>query len=398
VTAGRRRGVPWRSAEVWAREFVAAFGDQGLTVADVKHIAAKDKRLRERVPSAVLALTRQTSRVVGVPVLQWIAMARHRPGLLTVKAHTARRQMLAIRSLLGLSSAAARQRVKTEPSLVFYGTGVLQQRMEDLRLITGLSATDWRRCVRRCPKLITAKPETFRRLVNGQRRVLALSATEHGALVMREPRLLVRSPEAMRVFLKEMVSSWGLTAPEARALVLRAPSLVCSGRAALLGQHLDALAKGFDVEKARIVVAVKSFPPLAYQNPARLLAAVHTGAASLGVDVSTVMEAGLRSPSLLARRPEHWGRRMRLVIRIARTLDYDLTATEALEKFPAALTYGSERLLQRYAMARLGIWAINWMALLSLSDQRARAMLTAHFVTHEEREGMREALIKRELL
>jgi hypothetical protein len=129
-----------------------------------------------------------------------------------------------------------------------------------------------------------------------------------------------------------------------------------------------------------------------------LVGAVQAGAAALGVDPAVVMEAGLRSPSLLARRPERWGTRMRLVIRIARALGAQPTPAEVLTRFPAAMTYGAARLLQRYAMARLGLWTMNWMALLSLSDKRAREKLQAYFGENRVRRGMREALAARGLL
>jgi hypothetical protein len=41
---------------------------------------------------------------------------------------------------------------------------------------------------------------------------------------------------------------------------------------------------------------------------------------------------------------------------------------------------------------------MNWMALLSLSDKRAREKLRAYFGEHRERRGMREALAARGLL
>ena len=63
---------------------------------------------------------------------------------------------------------------------------------------------------------------------------------------------------------------------------------------------------------------------------------------------------------------------MRLIVRIGRTLGVPLTAKDILEAFPSALTYSRERLLQRYVMARLGLWNWNWTALLTLRNDLAK--------------------------
>ena len=52
MTAGRRRGVPWRSPEVWAQEFVAACADPEVTVILDRR---QGERRQRRSPAAVAA-------------------------------------------------------------------------------------------------------------------------------------------------------------------------------------------------------------------------------------------------------------------------------------------------------------------------------------------------------
>ena len=103
-------------------------------------------------------------------------------------------------------------------------------------------------------------------------------------------------------------------------------------------------------------------------------------------------------PSFLARKVEGWGRRMRLVRRIAAALGKEVTAWEVLEGFPTAMTYGADRLLQRYVVARLGLWTWNWPTLLTFSDVKIRERLRDYFGEHREREALRQALVRRGLL
>ena len=146
------------------------------------------------------------------------------------------------------------------------------------------------------------------------------------------------------------------------------------------------------------MAAFRLFTPLAYQNPERLIAVVKDAASSFGIEPESMAIAMLRAPSLMARRQTNTAKRMRLVMRIARVLGADVTAAIVFEKFPTALTYGEDRLLQRYVMARLGLGGANWANLLTVGDRVAREKLADYFAAHSEKFGLKAALEKRGLL
>jgi hypothetical protein len=56
------------------------------------------------------------------------------------------------------------------------------------------------------------------------------------------------------------------------------------------------------------------------------------------------------------------------------------------------------RLLQRYVIARLGLWTWNWSTPLTFKDEKARQLLKGYFAAHPEQEDLRAALGHRELL
>ncbi len=396
----RNRAPPARSPKLWAREFVAAFeAKTGFRAPfrDLEKIAASNVRLRERIPANVVSLTVQSAAAAEIALPVWLRMARRYPGLLTVSGMAVKRSLNELRQLLGASESLIRI-VQSHPVFLCYARDTLRRRTVRLRTLAGMASPAWRQCVRRCPGLLTAKPETFERRLRDQRRVLALTKAEYKELLIREPRILLRSAKAIGSFIKGLESVLGLSAAEARALVIKAPKLLHSGLIGTMNRNLDTLAKGFEVEKPRLVAAVKIFPPLAYQKPDRLIEAMGDGSRRLGVNESELVEAVLRAPSLLARRSEGWGPRMRLVRRIARCLGAELTAGDVIASFPAALTYGKSRLLQRYAMAKLGLWTWNWQTLLSFADSKARARLLEYFEAHDEHGSMRHALQRRGLL
>jgi hypothetical protein len=155
---------------------------------------------------------------------------------------------------------------------------------------------------------------------------------------------------------------------------------------------------GLDVEKKRILGAIRSFPPLAYQAPRRIINNVESGARALGVERAVLVEVVLRAPSLAVRRLDGWSKRMRMVLRIGQALGVELSPAEVLRKLPAAMTYGLPRLLQRYVVARRDLWSGSWGMLLICSDQKVRVRLAEYFREHPQRRTLRAALERRKLL
>jgi hypothetical protein len=64
-----------------------------------------------------------------------------------------------------------------------------------------------------------------------------------------------------------------------------------------------------------------------------------------------------------------------MMLCIAAALGHDVTAADVLRMFPTALTYGEDRLLSRYVIARLGFWTWTWTRLLALPAARTTAAL-----------------------
>jgi hypothetical protein len=396
------RPPPNRSPERWAREFVKALRSRtGARVpyADAKRIASRDNRLRERVPASVVLIVEGSAEAAGLSETEWVLMGGHRqPWHLVRQKREVERGFKELRRLLDIGQDGARRLVRMEPALVCYTAGGLARRLESLRGVLRFGPHDWRRCVKCCPAVLAIKRATLAARVRSQRRVLGLTLADYRKVVMREPRLLLRSPDAIARFLEGLMRLWGLPRREALALMIKAPKLLVSGIAGTMDDNLSKLARGFGCEKAQVVKAVQSFPMLAYQNPARLIRTLKTGASVLGVSQRTLAGAVLRSPSLLARRPEGWARRMRLVLRIARALGVVTDAAGVLEMFPAAMTYATGRLVQCYVIARLGLWTWNWPTLLTYSDGKARKILKEYFKEHRERAELRAALSKRGLV
>lgn len=81
----------------------------------------------------------------------------------------------------------------------------------------------------------------------------------------------------------------------------------------------------------------------------------------------------------------------------ARALGVTLTAQQVLDAFPAALTYGHGRLLQRLAMARLGVCKRNWTSLLTLPHEAASKLLAGYFEMHADPTDLHAALKRRNL-
>ena len=404
MTDSRRLGerpAPKRNALVWAQEFAEALEAQTGVKVDVEtmeRLASWHPRLRERLPSSVVKNLVASSAAAEFSVADWVKLAGRSPVLLVVKKETLRRRVPFLAKLMHLSSAEAKMRIRRCPMLLCRSEKMTARNMAGLRKAIGLNERDWRRCLARFPEVVTYAVASLQKRTKGQRKLLDLTQAEYRKLILREPRLLGRSVTAITSMLKGMTELWGIERSNAQRLIIRSPNLLTAGPVENLDRNLTKLAKGFAVEKERVVAAFALFPPLAYQKPERLIATVEQRAADFGIGPDVLAGGLLRAPSLLVRRPEGWRPRVRLIVRIGRALGAMLTAKEILETFPSALTYSRERLLQRLVIARLGLWNWNWTALLTLRDEAAKKKLAAYFSAHPDMNALRAALMRRDLI
>jgi hypothetical protein len=399
-TTSRGRADPKRSPQVWACEFARALKTStGVSVprSDIERLAARDFRLRERRPGSVVALIGKSARAAGFTLPEWISLIERQPALFTRQAASVTRGLTEISRVLHMTAAEARSLAGKQPMLLCFTAGGIAVRLTALRRAVGLTLAEARRCAARDPRLLTRDPKTFARLVGEQRRALDLSPAAYRKLIMRRPRFLMHSPAAIRKF-RDGVSAWGLEPVQAQKLLREAPELVVAGRAETMQLRFAQLARGLGCDIKQIVAAVQVFPPLAYQDPAKLLNRVASAAASLEMDPKRLAASLLRAPTLLARRTEDWPFRLRLILRILKVLGVEATADDVFATLPAALTYRKDRLLQRYVTARLGLWTWNWPTLLTYPDAKIKQRLDAHFRAHPEQQPLRRALAKRNLV
>lgn len=395
------RPIPKRNASIWAQAFVEELRLETGIKADrsaFERIASWHPRLRERVPSSIVKNVIASSAAAGFSVEDWIKMAQRSPVLLVLKKETLRRRVPFLAKLLRLSPAELKVRLRQYPKLLCCSEKMLAKRARALREAIGLEESEWRHCLARFPDLLTYAVPSLEERARGQRELLDLTQADYRKLIVREPRLLVRGATGMTSMLKGMTEKWSIESFKARALLVRSPNLLAAGAFETLDRNLSKLAHGFEVDKEQIVIAFMRFPPLAFQKPERLIAAVKAGAALFGVGLDIMVRAALRNPSLIARKPEGWGTRMRLILRIGRALGVTLTAKQVLDSFPAALTYGRDRLLQRLVMARLGVCNRNWTSLLTLPNETAKKMLATYFGNHTISATLHAALKRRDLI
>lgn len=390
------RRPPRRDAETWAAAFMTAIDDPAVPAALVHRIAATDIRLRERIPAHAAHIVRSSAAAAGVGVAEWVRMATRGGGLLTVSADKIAELRKELEALTG--DAGWGRVVKTRPELLSFAPGKLSRYMKEQPKAVGVTAALWRTWVIRWPALLAHAPATLTTRIDAQRDVLQLSAPAYHKLLGREPLLLTVSAERFAVLLATLGASWGVPPDVLRQLVVKSPKLLRSGSPQRMDDNVTMLAKGLGVERSDVIRAVLSFPALAYQAPARIVADAHRVADAIGVARAEFIDAVLRVPSLMVRRRQMWRGKLRLIRRIARALGEELRAVDVLRRFPTAMTYGTGRLMQRYVIAKLGFWSYNWQNLLTLSDRRARARLEAHFAAHPEHTAIRAGLQKRGLL
>jgi len=137
----RKRAPPARSPKLWAEEFVAAFEAKTgyrAPVAQLETIAARDARLRERIPANVVSLTVQSANAAGIAFPVWLQMARRYSGLLTKQEKAVRCSLKELRQLLGATQPALVRVVQANPVFLCYGKDTLRRRRGRLRRISVL--------------------------------------------------------------------------------------------------------------------------------------------------------------------------------------------------------------------------------------------------------------------
>jgi hypothetical protein len=400
ATRSPKHAPPPRGADAWARDAFQALkleGNRSLRKG-LTDLAELNDRLRDRPPASFAKMLQGSAKAVSLPVGDWLRLRLRWPETLPFREKTVRRRLTEVSKAFAVDAAAAMHIVQKEPLLLGYRNGSLVARSESIRRAAGFSPAEWPAFIIACPRTITYSRTQIANNVAGLGRILQLSPARTRELLMREPRLIAKDPEDVASFLNILVKYWSIDTAAAAAFVVKEPKAAVSGRIATMDRNVTKLAHELGVDKNSVVGTVLKFPPLAYQKPERLLAAVESGTAALGVSRQTLVMAFLRSPTLWIRRHEGWPRLLRLVLRIAAALGASLTAEQILSKLPTALIYSRKRLLQRYVMARLGLWTWNWTALLTLSDARARAILEAYFREHAEAGRCRNALAWRGML
>ena len=397
----RRRSPPKRTPEVWAREFLAAFEPDirtAVPVALIVRASARDFRLRERAPASMASIAKESAACAGVPVDVWLRMSCLYTGLFQQTKKRVRQRLGELEKLFKISRTEAVRLLRHNPVLVCFAEGGLQKRMSATRRIAGVPVIRWRACVRRCPGILSSTPAAFEKKIKAQQQTLGLTASQYREFILRDPRVLNSSAKAIETLKRGLMRLWGLSPDEIAKLIGRTPGLVRSGPPETLDKNLDALACGLGVSKDQVIHAVKLFTPLAWQKPERLLTVCENAASVLAVSRAVMAKTVLRSPSLLARRTDRLGLRMRWLKRIARACGSALSTEDVLEKFPTGLTYAEGRLLQRYVIARLGLATSNWTLLLTTSNVRAQARLREYLIQHPERSRLQRSLERRGLL
>lgn len=396
-----KRLPPRRTPSQWAGEFIDALGFESGG-ADFKpsltRIAAADIRLRERLPASVAKIARRSARAAGLPLSSWLGMAKRYRGFLTVQDEAVHIRLKELTETLRINRKIAVRLVQKEPSLLCFKNGALAHRAGAHRRALGLTAQAWRACLIKHPGLLACTTETLKEHISRQKRALRLTSSGYREMIATRPDLLKRSPVSIETFLRNIVRHWGFGDAEARSFAANNPRLLCSGRFETMDRNIESLARGLKVDKADIIAAVRRFSPLAYQNPDRIIISVSSAAHSLCLPRPTLILALLRSPSLFVRKQDLWGRSLRLAVKMARALGKDITAAAALEMFPPLLTYAHRRLLQRYVVAKLGLWTRNWPALLTFSDEKIRKLMRAYFAANPKQAPLRKALRRRGLI
>lgn len=392
------RPAPTRSIAVWAEEFGRQFPPGSAPrPQDVLYLLRWDDRVRERRPESVATLCREAADELGLSVPRWIEIARRSVGIITVQRGKIRTVLAELAGLLEIDGEAAKLLVRRHPYLLGYGGGSLASRSNALRNLLNCGPHALKAVLLKDPGLLSLQSETILTHMQWLGEELALSPAAVIALIMREPRLLRRSRETVADVLQGLVTL-GFAPAAAQALIVKSPRTVLSVTADRMAENMAILKRTLHIEDHDVVRIVRILPPLLYRRFDDLHLRIATSAQQLGVSEAIIIRALVRSPTLLARQTQDWPLRMRLLKRIARALGTPAGSEDILAKLPAALTYARPRLLQRYAMATVGVGKKDWSNLLTLRDSIARRLLREALAEMPERARLSDALRRRSLI
>lgn len=363
----------------WADDFVSiSFGKKARWDQRERMVVAlkKHPRLLTSRPDTASRNMAGIARVLGVSEERVFDVAVSRvPSLLYRKPSTLAQRVREFSALFGKSDREIAHVILSRyPTMYGMRVGVLR---EKIRIVGNRLGLDLEAAVRlywRCPGLIGKSAESVIRQAGEVERMLGGSGAELVRCVQGEPQLLVSSPGRIERFFEGMSAGLGVERGVVRKLVLKLPRLM-SQRADTLVGNFNRLIVGLGVDREDGLRMVCDLPPLLYLDSERVVARHLQACRALGLSEHQAGRIAVTKGSVLGREPKGAVRRLRLCARVAKALGEEMTAGELWAAWPNAATYGMDRLLVRYAVARSGLWQIGWQSLITCSDAKLDSML-----------------------
>lgn len=202
-------------------------------------------------------------------------------------------------------------------------------------------------------------------------------------MLVRKPMILAYRSEAIAGFVREVALALGTDEAGVKGMLRRWPQII-STKSRTAAENAAQLRAGFGLSQEELVRLLKDFPALLYLRPQRVVDRHLEACERLGLTVAEGREIALRcGRRVLGRDPRKLAVRMRLVARIGESLGENMTPGEAFLRIPQAASYGVERLLVRYGVARLGLWNQGLASLLGHPAEK-----TAGLIEEEARKGL----------
>lgn len=358
-------------------------------------------RILEQLPASLIENGAKVSEALGMSPAAFVRACSGHPDLLYQSPDTMRDRAKRMAELLGLPMSGWIKSVGNSSYLLMIDPDSARNHITAVAAGLDLDEAAFGKVIVRMPRLLALRVETLMEHANGLAEALGIELSGAVSVAVKRPDVLLHGPKRIGELVDELERRLEVERPVICKALIRCPALLLQRPDTLIA-NLEVLCSALDAEREKVVRAAMTFPILLYLKPQGVLDGLREAGHLLGVPTPAMCGMLLRMPSLAGRDPRSLARRIRLGVRIWRSLGIDASPQDVIEKWPAVGTYGVERLLLRWLMVRLGLWQGGLGALIVMPESLANGRLIGYLYSLPgdslEAERLERLLLRRQVL
>lgn len=273
---------------------------------------------------------------------------------------------------LGFEPAHARRLWRRSPHILTRDPDLLIERFHYFRQT--IPADALRRIVLDTASLLEVPPDAALRRFDELSGLFGISTPAVISLVAARPSIANYAADTLRGNIAALAQGFGVSSEAVITAALKSPDLITALPSTILS-NITGIASRLALSNVALVAAVLRHPHLATACPDALLDRAVANAGQLGLSLADFAAMALRAPTLFSLTPANVALKIVPLTEFARMTGTPDGLAGLLKTSPAALTYSTQRIEGRLALAKAFPGRFAASVLLSMAQRKAELLL-----------------------